>query len=102
MFKRLLKEVKNKFKLSTKFHIYDPNDQMYVDDIDDLCGCYIGFETDPNFVLNLEIKAPKEPKKKKKTKISVKISSKKIAKSPEKRRGSIDELAPSPSPKSKS
>ena len=56
MFKRLLKGIKNKFKLTTKFHIYDPNDQMYVDDIDDLCGCYIGFETDPDFVLNLDIK----------------------------------------------
>ena len=56
MFKRLLKAIKSKFQLKTKFHIYDPNDQMYVDDIDDLCGCYIGFENDPDFVLNLDIK----------------------------------------------
>ena len=56
MFKRLLKAIKTKFKLKTKFHIFDPNDKMYVDDIDDLCGCYIGFESDPDFVLKLEIK----------------------------------------------
>ena len=56
MFKKLQKSVKAKFKLKTQFSIYDPKDDMFVDDIDDLCGCYIGYELDYGFILSLHIK----------------------------------------------
>eukprot|EP01083_Nonionella_stella_P256743 879587_1 len=61
MWKKFLKSVKSKFKLRTSFAIYDPNDDMFVDDMDDLCGCYIGYEDDYNFRLILHVKADKEP-----------------------------------------
>ena len=39
-----------------QFAIYDPNDDMFVDDMDDLCRCYIGYEQDFSFILSLNIK----------------------------------------------
>eukprot|EP01083_Nonionella_stella_P115009 340549_1 len=69
MFSKLLKSIQTKFKLQTSFEIYDPNDDMFVDDINDLCGCYIGHENDLKFVLTLHVKvkpiisqSPKKPK----------------------------------------
>jgi len=64
MFSRFLSSVKSKFALTTPFSIYDPNDQMYVDDIDDLCGCFMGFENNFSFVLKLHVRADQEPEAK--------------------------------------
>ena len=61
MFNKFKKSIKQKFKLKTHFSIYDPNDDMFVDDMDDLCGCYIGYENDFNFILSLHVKADNEP-----------------------------------------
>eukprot|EP01083_Nonionella_stella_P084328 233401_1 len=56
IFKRLLISIKTELQLKTPFQIYDPNDEMFIDDIDDLCGCYIGHEDDYNMVLLLHVK----------------------------------------------
>lgn len=61
MFNKFKKSIKQKFKLKTHFSIYDPNDDMFVDDMDDLCGCYIGYEDDFSFILSLHVKADNEP-----------------------------------------
>ena len=56
MYNKFLKSVKSKFKLTTTFAIYDPNDDMFVDDMDDLCGCFMGYENDYAFILTLHVK----------------------------------------------
>eukprot|EP01083_Nonionella_stella_P065518 171752_1 len=56
MFKRLITSIKTEFQLKTPFQIYDPNVDMFIDDIDDLCGCYIGYGDDYNFALRLHVK----------------------------------------------
>jgi len=56
MFIRLLRNVKSQLKLTSPFFLFDPAVEMYVDDIDDLCGCYIGLEHDFTFVLRLTVR----------------------------------------------
>jgi len=56
MFIRLLRNVKSQLKLTSPFFLFDPAVEMYVDDIDDLCGCYIGLENDFTFVLRLTVR----------------------------------------------
>ena len=56
MFNKFKKSIKQRFRLKNQFAIYDPNDDMFVDDMDDLCGCYIGYEDDYSFILSLHVK----------------------------------------------
>ena len=51
-FKKSLKEI---FEIKNQFTMYDPNDDMFVDDMDDLCGCYIDHEDDYSFIPSLYV-----------------------------------------------
>ena len=55
-FNRLLGRIRTKFHLKTSFQIFDPTANMFVDDIDDLRGCYLGFEHEYRFAPSLEVK----------------------------------------------
>ena len=57
MFSKIRKSIKSEFDLLFAFALYDPHGQLYVDDINDLTGCFLGHESHSEFVLSLDVES---------------------------------------------
>ena len=58
MFSKIKKSITLQFELPFAFSLYDPRGELYVDDADDLAGCFLGHESHSHFVLSLDVEHP--------------------------------------------